>query len=300
MLDPRRLLTFREVARLGSFSRAGEALALTQPAVSQQVAALERQLATRLLDRGPGGPTTTEAGALLLEHADAVAERLAQADAQLGELVAAERETLRVGAHPSAIASVVPKAIVRLHRDRPELQVEAYEGSADDIGRRVAVGDLHIGMCFQDAAMPPRRPEGTDRHELGGEGMMAVLPPDHPLAGRDRIGLIELADETWTAPSREHMIYRACVIAGFEPRIPYVARDPLTTRALVADGLAVSLMPELLAGRVPGVAFVALSEPAPKRSLYALTPEAGTRPVALTFLAALRDATTAAIDRPTA
>jgi DNA-binding transcriptional LysR family regulator len=288
MLDPRRLLTFREVARLGSFSRAGEALALTQPAVSQQVAALERQLGTRLLDRGPGGLATTETGALLLEHADAVAERLAQADAQLGELVAADRETLRVGAHPSALASVIPKAIARVHREQPELQVEAVEGSADEIGRRVAIGDLHIGMCFQDASAPPRRPEGTARHELGGEGMMAVLAPDHPLATRDRIELLELAGETWTAPSREHMIYRACVIAGFEPRIAYVARDPLTTRALVADGLAVSLMPELLAGRVPGMAFVPLSEPAPRRSLYALTPAAGTRPTALAFLAALQ------------
>ena len=71
MVDPRRLLTFREVARRRSFSRAGEELALTQPAVSQQVSSLERQLGVRLLDRGPGGPSPTEAGALLLAHADA-------------------------------------------------------------------------------------------------------------------------------------------------------------------------------------------------------------------------------------
>src|ERR687894_1566286 len=101
MLDPRRLLTFGEVARRGSFSRAAEALALTQPAVSQQVAALERQVGVRLLDRGPGGPTPTAAGALLLAHADAIAERLAQADRQLADLVATERETLRIGAFPS-------------------------------------------------------------------------------------------------------------------------------------------------------------------------------------------------------
>src|SRR5918998_5476895 len=161
MLDARRLLTFREVARRGSFSRAADALSLTQPAVSQQVAALERQLGTRLLERGPGGPTPTESGALLLRHADAVAERLSQADAQLAELVAAERETLRVGAHPSALASIVPKAIVRMHAELPDVQVEAIEGSADVVGRAVAVGDLHIGSCFQDASLPPRRPEGT-------------------------------------------------------------------------------------------------------------------------------------------
>jgi DNA-binding transcriptional LysR family regulator len=288
MLDPRRLLTFREVARLGSFSRAGEALALTQPAVSQQVAALERQLGTRLLDRRPGGPTTTEAGALLLRHADAVADRLAQADTQLAELVAAERETLRAGAHPSALASVVPKAILRLHRERPDVDVEAVEGSAAEVGRAVAVGELHVGMCFQDASEPRRPTEGTERHELGSEGMLAMLAPGHPLAGRERVRLRELADETWTAPSRDHMIPRACVRAGFEPRMPYIARDPLTSRALVADGLAVTLVPELLGGRMSGVVFVPLAEPAPKRSLYALTPAAGARPVALAFLAALR------------
>ena len=86
MLDPRRLLTFRTVARAGSFSAAGRELALTQPAVSQQVAALERELGARLLHRGPGGLTLTDAGAVALEHAEALAERLALADAQLAEL----------------------------------------------------------------------------------------------------------------------------------------------------------------------------------------------------------------------
>src|ERR687898_1130702 len=143
MLDPRRLLTFREVARLGSFSRAGEALALTQPAVSQQVAALERQLGVRLLDRGPGGPSPTEAGALLLAHADAVADRLAQADKQVAELAANDRETLRVGAFPSALASVIPAAIARLRELRPEIQVEATEASGEELGKAVADGRLH-------------------------------------------------------------------------------------------------------------------------------------------------------------
>src|ERR687898_51321 len=105
MIDPRRLLTFREVANRRSFSRAAEALALTQPAVSQQVGALERQLGVRLLDRGPGGPAPTEAGALLLAHADAIAGRLAQADAQIAELVAADRNTLRLGAFASALGA---------------------------------------------------------------------------------------------------------------------------------------------------------------------------------------------------
>jgi DNA-binding transcriptional LysR family regulator len=286
-MDPRRLLTFREVARQGSFSRAGEALALTQPAVSQQVAALEKQLGVRLLDRGPGGPTPTEAGALLLAHADAVADRLSQAGAQVAELAASERETLRLGAFPSALASIVPAAIVRLRERNPAIQVEAGEASGEQLGAMVAAGELHVAVCFQDAAAAPRRPDGTERHELGGEPMLAALAGDHPLAGRERLAIAELAGETWAAPSRDHLIYRACVEAGFEPRIAFVTRDVLAARGLVASGLAVTLMPGLLASGLPGLAMVPLEGPQPCRSLYALTPAAGARPAALAFLEAL-------------
>jgi DNA-binding transcriptional LysR family regulator len=287
MLDPRRLLTFREVARQRSFSRAGEALGLTQPAVSQQVSALERQLGVRLLERGPGGPTPTEAGALLLAHADAVADRLAQADGQVAELATADRRTLRVGAFPSALATVIPAAIARLRRERPDLEVEVTEGSGEELGAAVGSGALHVAMCFQDAAAPPRRPEGTERHELGVEDMLAQLPREHPLAGRKRIHLRELAHETWSAPSREHLVYRACVAAGFEPRIAFVTRDPLAARALIARGLAVTLVPQLVAGLFDDVVDVPLKDPQPHRALYALTPAAGVRDAARAFLAAL-------------
>jgi DNA-binding transcriptional LysR family regulator len=287
-MDPRRLLTFREVARLGSFSRAGEALALTQPAVSQQVSALERQLGVRLLERGPGGPTPTEAGALLLAHADAVADRLAQADRQVAELNAADRETLRIGSFPSALASLIPAAIARLRDLRPEIQVEATEASGQELGEAVAAGALHAAVCFQDAEAPPRRPEGTERHELGGERMHVVLAPDHPLAGREEIELRELAGETWTAPSRDSLIYRSCVAAGFEPRIAFVTRDVLAARGIVRAGLGVTLMPELVSGLFDDIAVVPLDGPQPKRSLYALTPASGARDSALAFLDALR------------
>lgn len=287
-MDPRRLLTFREVVRQGSFSRAGEVLSLTQPAVSQQVSALERQLGVRLLDRGPGGPTPTAAGTLLLAHADAVADRLSQAGEQIAELAADDRRTLRVGAFPSALATVVPAAIVRLREQQPELQVEAIDAPAAELGAMVAAGALHAAMCFQDAGEPPRRPEGTERHELGREPMRVALALDHPLAGRERVAIRELAAETWTAPSRSGIVYRACVDAGFEPHLAFVTQDVLASRGIVASGLAVTLMPELLAPGLPGIALVPIEGPQPYRSLYGLTPAAGTRPAAVAFLSALQ------------
>src|SRR4051794_31831778 len=244
-MDPRRLLTFREVVRQGSFSRAGEALALTQPAVSQQVSALERQLGVRLLERGPGGPAPTAAGALLLAHADAVADRLSQADRQIAELAADDRRTLRVGAFPSALATIVPAALVRLREQEPDLQVEAIDAAGAELAAMVAAGALHAAMCFQDAEQAPRRPEGTERHELGREAMLVAMALDHPLARRERVAIGDLAGETWTAPSRSGIVYRACVDAGFEPRMAFVTQDVLAARGIVASGLAVTLMPEL-------------------------------------------------------
>src|ERR671923_2403683 len=123
MLDPRRLLTFREVARRGSFSRAAEALARSQPAVSHQVRALERELGTALLVRGRAGAVPTRAGELLLTHADALAARLELADTQMNALVAGERSTLRVGAVPSALATIVPVAVAALRAQDPGLEV---------------------------------------------------------------------------------------------------------------------------------------------------------------------------------
>jgi DNA-binding transcriptional LysR family regulator len=152
----------------------------------------------------------------------------------------------------------------------------------------VAAGTLHAAVCFQDAAAPPRRPEGTERRELGEELMLAILPPGHALAGRGRIRLEELSEDVWTAPSRDHLIYQACVAAGFEPRINFVTRDVLAARALVRGGLAVTLVPELVAGLFDDVAVLPLEGPQPRRSLYALTPAAGVRESALAFLDGLR------------
>jgi DNA-binding transcriptional LysR family regulator len=293
MLEPRRLLTFREVARRGSFSRAAEALALTQPAVSQQIAALEREIGAPLLDRGPGGPTLTETGELLLAHADALADRLAVVDAQLAELAGAREARLVAGAYPSALATIVPDAIAtwRAADDaHGAVTVEAVEMSSADAAAAVRDGRVHVAVCFEDAAMAPREVPDARRHEIAREPMDAAVGPEHPLARRRRIALAALAGETWTAPSREHLVRRACVAAGFEPRIDYVTRDPLAIAGIIRAGLAVSLTPRLLAGRLEGVRTIALTGDAPSRRLYALTPEVGARPRALRFVEALRAA----------
>lgn len=286
ILDPRRLLTFREVAHRGSFSRAAEALALTQPAVSQQLAALERQLGARLLDRGPGGVAPTEAGTVLLAHADALADRLALAGSQLGELVGAEARRLRVGSFPSALATIVPAAIARLRASEPELEVGVVEGSSPDLAALVGEGELHVAVCFQDAAIDRREHPGTRRHDLFEEPMVAALPLDHRLAKRRSLRVTELAEDVWTAPSTTGLLVRYCTEHGFEPRIAFRTSDVLASRALIAGGHCVTLTPQLVGSEMRDVAIVPLQDP-PLRTLYAVTPDAGVRPFARAMLAAL-------------
>ena len=198
-MDPRRLLTFREVAHQGSFSRAGEALALTQPAVSQQVAALERQLGVQLLERGPGGPTPTEAGALLLAHADAVADRL----------VAGRRAGRRAGrdrARDAARRRVPERARdrdpggdrARCARSMPERPGRGGRG----VGRRARRDGRRRARCTRRCASRtpscrragPRAPSGTSSAR---EAMLAVMARGPPARRRaSGCELADLADET--------------------------------------------------------------------------------------------------------
>src|SRR5919204_2608809 len=148
-MDPRRLLTFRAVAHRRSFSRAARDLALSQPSVSNQVAALEREVGVRLLLREPGGLRLTPEGEILLTHADAIAERFELARTQLETAALGHRMQLRIGGFPTALAGLIPAAIDRVRADHPDMKVAVDEGTTDLAGR-VRAGDLHLAVALQD------------------------------------------------------------------------------------------------------------------------------------------------------
>jgi DNA-binding transcriptional LysR family regulator len=287
MLDARRLLTFREVARQQSFSRAAVALSLTQPAVSQQIRALELQLGERLIERGRGGFALSAAGELLLAHADAIHDRLQLAETQLGEAVSESRRQLRLGAFPSALAALVPDAIARLRRDG-ELEVSAVQGSTEELVAAVREGRVHAALCFQDAGRPRREHDGVRRTDVLEEPMLATLGLDHRLAGRRRIRLAELAGDPWLAATRDGLIVRACRAAGFEPRLAYLTEDPLAINSFVTVGLAVTLTSRLLAPWFRDVAVVGLAGEPVRRAIYAVTPPGRLHPLAEAFLDVVR------------
>jgi molybdate transport repressor ModE-like protein len=294
-MDPRRVLTFRAVAHHRSFSRAARDLALSQPSVSNQVAALEREIGARLLEREPGGIRLTRAGEILLVHADAIAERFELATTQLAAVADGQRARLRIGAFPTALAGFVPAAIERLRQAYPDGKVIVDEGTGD-LPDRVRSGELHLAVAFQDAAEPREEPRGLERRDLLRERFTVALAPHHPLAERSEVRLAELADDDWTAALPDGLIVRACRAAGFEPNLVSITHDQLAIRALIARGLAVTLAPQLLADAFNDVALRPIAGPGPARDVYVLLPPGGRHPLVAPTLDAL-DATAAEVRR---
>ena len=260
-------MTFAAVAREGSFSRAAAALSLSQPAVSQQISALETEVGARLLERRPDGLVLTEAGRTLLAHAAVIAERLELADVQLRELVHGEPPPLRIGAVPSALAGFVPAAVNALRRSargrgdrRRGGHGRCAAGAA--VGRRAARGGDLSGLVRS-----PPRARRVRREDIFSEPFVVALAPDHPLARRPTVRLGDLADERWTAASGDGLIVRACRAAGFEPRLVSLAREQFAVRSTVMSGAAVTLAPLLLADAFAGAALRPIDGAAPVRDV---------------------------------
>jgi molybdate transport repressor ModE-like protein len=288
-MDPKRLLTFRVVAHQGSFTRAARELALSQPSVSQQVAALEQEIGAPLLERRPGGLQLTRAGEVLLEHADAIAERFDLATLQLAEIAEDQHTLLRIGAFPTALAEFVPSAIARIRARHPRARVMVDEGASDELPRRVRSGELHLAVVFQDAARPQPEDSGVERRDLLRERFLVALPPDHRLARHRAVRLSDLADEDWTATYTDGLIVHACRAAGFEPRLVSLTRDQLAIRAMIIRGLAVTLVPGLLGETFKDTALRPIAGVSPERIVYALLPPGGRHSLAHPMLSALTE-----------
>ena len=271
-MDPRRVLTFRAVARERSFSRAARQLSLSQPSVSNQVAALEREVGVQLLERRPGGLRLTAEGKILLEHADAIADRFGLAERQLSGAAERQRTRLRIGALPSALAAFVPEAIARVRAQHPDTRVTFDEGTSEELAARLASGELDLAIAYQDTTWPRSEPPGIKRHHLLHEEFMVAMAPDHPCAAQREVGLGDLRHDDWTAALTDGVIVRACRAAGFEPRLVSITHDQLAIRGLIIRGLAVTLVAELLADPFNDLALRPIAGMTVARDVYALLP----------------------------
>ena len=281
MLDVRRLRVLKEVAAKGSFSAAAESLAYTQSAVSQQIAALEREAGTQLVERNARGVHLTDAGRMLVGHADAILARLADAEAELEAMAGLRGGRLRLLAFASAGASIMPAAIARFRDRHPAVEVTLAPAEPDEAIEMLRAGEADIGMTIEtlwadDVA------DGIQRTHLLDDPFYLVLPEHHPQAKRRSIRLSEMADEAWILGSNDascpdgQVLVRACNKAGFEPRIAFQSDDYNSIQGFIATGMGVCLIPDLALTNVRNDVVVrSLGPKAPARRISALTTDSG-------------------------
>jgi DNA-binding transcriptional LysR family regulator len=246
MLDVRRLRVLREVARRGSLAGAADVLSYTPSAVSQQIAALEREAGTRLLERRARGVVLTEAGQTLVDHAEDILGRLEAAEAALQALADLRRGHLRMASFATAGASVLPRAVDAFRARHPAVELTVAQASPLESVARLREGRLDLALTVDLVERPA---EGVEVIHLFEDRLQLALHREHPLAGKADIRLEDLAQETWIdvplATSGGHVAARACARAGFVPRVTFESDDYTAIRQLVGAGAGIALLPDL-------------------------------------------------------
>ncbi|HEX7254771.1 MAG TPA: LysR family transcriptional regulator [Gaiellaceae bacterium] len=289
MIDPRRLALLREVVRHGSFSRAAHALFLTQPAVSRQIAKLEQEAGVRLLERTPRGLQLTEAGRVALDRAEAIAGQLAAAEAELEAIATLGAGRLRLCAFPTAASTLVLEAIRIFRARHPGVELSFLEAGTRAAIQRLRSGDVDLALAFRERGEPaPASWEGLHAEHLLVDPLYVAVAEDHSLAGKDAIRLRDLRDEGWIQAVQAGptgITYRACVAAGFEPRIVHLSDHAPITQGLVAAGVGVTLISSLSVPQARNdIAIRPLKPSGPERDVFAVSLPGALRPPAITAM----------------
>src|SRR5262245_44256313 len=248
-VEVRHLAALQAVAEEGTFRGAAARLGYTQSAISQQVATLEKIVGAKLVER-PGGPRAvflTDAGKLVLRHAEAIMARLNAARADVAAMVAGDGGTLRVGTFQSAGARILPELVRRFREEWPGVEVNLIESASDpELLEYVERGELDLSFV-----MPPL-PEGPfEAVELMRDPWVLLVPADSPLAARNEpVSLREAAE----LPLIGARLCRSCEQLnahfrgrGLEPHYVFHSDENTTIHGLVAAGAGIAITPKLAA-----------------------------------------------------
>jgi DNA-binding transcriptional LysR family regulator len=296
MLDVRRMQVLRAVVTTGSITAAATNLGYTPSAVSQQIAALERQAGVRLLERSGRGVRPTAAGRLLTEHAAIIGRHLTEAELALAELREGRTGRLAVQYFATAGLALVPPALATLRREHPGVQVDLKMADPSNPVPSVQRGLADVAIVVHPRVDAPIN--GVRLIHLLDDPYRVVLPPDHRLRAKRAIELAELAEEPWigcewpVGPCLQIML-DACAAAGFTPSFVAESEDYANAQGFVAAGLGISMIPQLGLMNRKGVIVRRVTKPEPVRVIQAAVRESAMdQPAIRTLLDALRAAAT--------
>jgi len=275
-LELRHLIALRAVAQEGTFIGAADVLGLSQAAISQQIAGLERAVGQSVFDR-PGGPRPvrlTPAGRVLLRHADAVLEQLGRAERDLEDLVSEGRVT--VGTFQSVSVHLLPKIVAAMRAASPGVRINALEADKDE----ELVEQLLDGAADVAFLASPIQDKRLDLIELGTDPYVVLVAASGPLAAAARsrgfpaqalVG-VPLIGQYGTEQQRH--IDRGLREAGIPPRYVFRSRDNGAVQAMVRAGLGAAVLPQLAVDASDADVIIRpLDPPIPARTLYIALPK---------------------------
>lgn len=279
MLDLRRLRLLHELHERGTIAAVADALQFTPSAVSQQLSVLEREAGVALLERAGRGVRLSDAALVLVHHAGALLERSELAEAELAAAAGEVAGRGRIAAFQSVAQRVATPAMRALALDAPRLVCELVEAEPETSLPALALGDFDLVLADEWQHQAHARPAGIERRDLHRDPVRLVLPEQHPLAREhpSAVPLAALREEAWVTGHRgtgwEEMTERTCRSLGdFDPRIRHRANDSVLCLGLVAQGLAVTLLPDLVAPQAHrGVAVRGIVEGPVHRTIFAAT-----------------------------
>ena len=289
MLDVRRLRLLRELAHRGTIAAVADALAFTPSAVSQQLAALEREAGVALLERTGRKVVLTPTGRDLVTHAEAVLEILEQASADLAGAREGLAGPLRVGTFPSAARTLVPSALAILAREHPRLEPMVEEIDPAQVADALRGGELDVALEHDYDFVPSDPDAGLGSEPLLEERMYLAAPKDWK-GEADHDPIRRWRNVPWIVAPPDmlchSMVTRACQVAGFTPRIRHHIDDFAVVMAFVAIGQGVAIVPRL--GVVDTPPEVALTElPMKRRTWVSFRRGASGHPAVGAFVSAL-------------
>jgi LysR family transcriptional activator of glutamate synthase operon len=291
-MELRQLRYLVAIADEGQFTRAAAREHVAQPALSQQIARLERTMGTELVVRSPRRSTLTAAGEILVERARRVIAEVDAARADLADLAGLQRGRVAIGAMQTMGPVDLPGVLADFHSRYPAVELVVREEISDVLAGLVRADRLDLAFLSVTDGFDA---EDLELVTLGEQRLVAVLPPDHALAGRKRLRFAELADDRFVSFGRgaalHEILFEAGATAGFVPRVAAESNEIPRIRAMVSRGLGVALLPREEIGRPgPPTATAELTSPAAAMNVTLCWRAARhPGPAARTFLGLVRD-----------
>jgi DNA-binding transcriptional LysR family regulator len=244
------------VADLGGFSLASERLAMSQPGVSRAVASLEEELGVRLLTRRRGAVSLTNVGVHVAMHARGVLAHSEAIRQEAGQVAGNYAGHLRIGSLPSLSAELMSPILARFHERHPGAEVELFEAPDEHVVYWIRSRSVDVGLVARD-------PPDLDVTHLRDTELLGVLPATHPAAGGEAVPLAALEHDPFVVPGNgfERIVAELFAAEGRAPRVEFEVSETMSAVAIVAAGLGVAVVPDLLLDEFPPTAVALPLDP---------------------------------------